>query len=114
MDQDEILESAKRQLDSLSSVVTWSLLLAVVFWWAGIQHQDSIEALGIKIPTPYALWVAVAFYLCVNLIALDHLWRIGDLLVLTDDSHLTRVVSRIALHPWTLNPFSYFGEAISS
>lgn len=114
MDQEEILDSMKSHLDGLNSVVTWALLLAIVFWWAGIQNEEIIDALGMKIHRGYALWVAVAFYLCINLVLLDHLWRVGDLINLTDEAHLSKMISRIALHPWTLNPFSYFGDAIPS
>jgi hypothetical protein len=63
MNQEEIADSMKGHLDSLNTVVKWALLLAIVFWWAGIQNEAVIEALGMKIPRGYALWVAVAFYL---------------------------------------------------
>jgi hypothetical protein len=50
MDQEEIADSMKGQLHSLNTVVRWALLLAIVFWWAGIQNEAVIEALGMKIP----------------------------------------------------------------
>jgi len=114
MDQEEIINSLKEHLDSLRGIIRWALLLAVVFWWAGVQNEEIIKALGIEVKREQALFVAVIFYLLVNLTIFDKLWRIGDLVKLLDTTYLKKGLSKLALHPWEMNPFSFFGNTWTS
>ena len=110
MNQDDVIDSLEKHLDLLSALIRWALLFAVVFWWAGVDRHDVVEAFGMKIQRQQALWVAVVTYIIVNLAVLDSLLRIGDLFQLVDSQNMPKAISRVALHPWTLNPFSYFGS----
>nr|VFK23175.1 MAG: hypothetical protein BECKMB1821G_GA0114241_100418 [Candidatus Kentron sp. MB]VFK28350.1 MAG: hypothetical protein BECKMB1821I_GA0114274_100617 [Candidatus Kentron sp. MB]VFK74214.1 MAG: hypothetical protein BECKMB1821H_GA0114242_100235 [Candidatus Kentron sp. MB] len=110
--QKQILESISRHLDDLMVILRWALLLAVGFWWTGVHDIDSSSFLGIKIKQTHALWVAIIFYLTINLAVLDRLLRISDLVKLADDENFHDAFSRLALHPWMLNPFSYFGASM--
>lgn len=112
LQQKDIIDGITKHLDDLRSIVNWALLLAVLFWWAGINDDDPIKALGMQINKDYALFVAVVFYLVVNLCVWDRLYRIGDLLELLDNINFKKGVAKLAIHNWILNPFSYFGDGI--
>jgi hypothetical protein len=109
MQQSDIVELIGKHLDALADIIKWALLLALVFWWAGFEGTDSVEALGMKVPRPHALWVSVFVYIIVNVTVLVLILRVGDLLKLVDEAHLVPVLGRLALHPWPLNPFTHFG-----
>jgi hypothetical protein len=112
MKQEDMVESVVKHLDALAELVKWALLLALVFWWAGFEKQANVdvEALGMKVPREHALWVSVFVYIIINTTALALMLRLGDLLTLVDDAHLLPAVGKLALHPWPLNPFAYFGR----
>jgi uncharacterized membrane protein YuzA (DUF378 family) len=112
VDQEYLLTSLVAHLDNLDATLRGALLLAIAFWWAGIERTAEIQAFGMSISQAWALVVAVVFYLVANLFVLDRLLRIGDLLCLASDANLMRAVSRTALHPWVMNPFAYFGTGV--
>jgi hypothetical protein len=56
----------------------------------------------------------VAYYVCSNFFVLDYFVRIYSLLRLLDDDHFVKAVTRLSLHSWVLNPFSYFGDDLGS
>lgn len=109
MRQAQVLESITSHLDDLNALLKWALLLAVGFWWAGTRRKDEFEALGMTFHQTHALFVAVGFYLIVNITVLERFLRLADLVALTDEANLKEAVSRLGVHPWVLNPFSYFG-----
>lgn len=111
MQQSDIVESIGKHLDALADIIKWALLLALVFWWAGFEGTDSVEALGMKVPRAHALWVSVFVYIVVNATVLVLFLRVGDLLKLADDAHLSAALGKLALHPWPLNPFAHFGTS---
>ncbi len=113
-DQEEVLASVKGHLDSLSATLKWALLLAIVFWWAGVQQEPAIQALGLKIPRAMALSTAVVFYLVVNVLIWDKFYRLGDLLQHTEEGRLRQTLTRLAMHPWFANPFAYFADGEAS
>lgn len=113
MDQDEVVESIAKNLDLLAELIKWTLLVAVVLWWAGFERQDLVDIAGMKISHGRALWVGVVLYIAANFMALILLLRLGDLLLLVEDSHISRAVTKAALHPWPLNPFACFGSDVT-
>ena len=112
--QEDLIDSITKHLDDLKGIVRWALLLSVLFWWAGYNDQDPIKALGMDIKKDYALFVAVAFYLVVNLSVWDRLYRIGDILESVNDKNFEKATSKLTLHNWIINPFSYFGNGFLS
>ena len=111
MTQAQILEAIKSHLDDLRSVLNWALLLAVPFWWAGLQQSESLTVIGMQVPRGQALSVAAFFYLLTNLAMLDRFLRLRDLLVALDPGTVSEGVSRLFLHPWLFNPFACFGTS---
>ena len=115
VDQEYLLSATVAHLDYLETTLRVAVLLAALFWWAGIRHTPTpIVAFGMSIERGVAVFAAVAFYLVINMVILDRLLRIGDLLSLTRDAYLARQLTRIAVHPWLLSPFAYFGQNIVS
>ena len=111
MNQDRIIEGLGSHLDSLKQTIGWALLLSVAFAWAGLTQADPVKALGIEVSRNNAFVVAVIFYVFVNAKVLDLLLRIGDLMSLLDDEHLAEGLTRVAVHSFIANPFSYFGSS---
>ena len=110
MNQEKIIDGLGNHLDSLKQTVGWALLLSVAFAWAGLTQADPVKALGLEVSRDNAFIVAVVFYIFANAKVLDILLRIGDLITLLDDGHLIDGLTKVARHPFTANPFSYFGS----
>lgn len=111
LDSEAILSALKAHLDSLADVIKWALLLAIAFWWAGLQGQDPIKALDLEIPRRQALFAAVSIYGILNLVVLDKFARIRDLVELLPDSQIPKAISQLSTHAWVANPFANFGDA---
>ena len=111
MNQSQIVDSLGDHLDSLKQTVGWALLLSVAFCWAGLTQADPVNALGFSVTRSNAFLVAAIFYVFVNAKLLDLLIRIGDLVQLLNRSHVVEGLTKVALHPFIANPFSYFGTS---
>lgn len=112
LDQEQVLEAIGEHLKSLNDVVKWVLLLALVFWWAGIQRQDSIQALDITVSRKQALFVAVAAFLLANILVFNRIVRIGELLLVVAPTNVDRAITKLALDSSLCNPFSFFGDSL--
>lgn len=110
MDQGTIVEAVSSHLDSLESIFNWAILLAIAVAWAGIQRQQQIEALGLKLKRRDAFFALSALFLVANVAVLILLLRVGDLLALVDAEHFGEALARAATHTWILNPFACFGD----
>jgi hypothetical protein len=113
-DQDEILKSIDKHMGSLKDTVKSALVAAIIFWWAGLNREDPIKIFGMTIPLDFALYFAIVFYLFINLSVLEKLTRIGNLLRIINDDNLIKAISQISLYSFFANPFSYFGNSLSS
>jgi hypothetical protein len=80
--------------------------------WSGFQKQYPVEALGVKVSSPYAFWLSIVAFVVANALVLILLLRLGDLVRLVDDTHFLAAFGKLSLHPWPLNPFAYFGKGI--
>ncbi len=109
LDQEQILKAIDEHLDSLNDIVKWVLLLALVFWWAGIQRQDSIHALDITVSRKQALFVATAAFLLANILVFNRIVRIGELLLIVAPPNVDRAITKLALNSSIHNPFAFFG-----
>ena len=113
-DQEDILKSIEKHLDDLKGIVRWAIFLAVLFWWAGVNDDNPIKALGMEIDKEYAVIVAVLFYLVINLSVWDRFQRIGDLFDQLDGRNFKKGFTKLTLHSWIINPFSHFGNSTVS
>lgn len=111
MNQDTIVDAIAKHLDQLKSTIGWAVLLALVFVWASISNADPIKAVGIDISRQHAFYVAAIIYSLINLRVLDVLLRIGDLITMLEDDHFIDGISKMAVHSFIANPFSYFAMA---
>lgn len=112
LNQDSIVDAIGKHLNQLKSVISWFVLLALVFVWASLSNADPIKALGIEISRQHAFYVAAIIYSLLNIRVLDVLLRIGDLVNLLDDDHIVDGLSKMAFHSFVANPFSYFGDGL--
>lgn len=101
-------------MDAIAKVVNWSIVLATVFWWAGVQGDTVINTQGLTIRREHALFVACVFFIFANFFALDTFYRIGGLLKNCNDDSFEKASAILALHPWIFNPFSLYGYSILS
>jgi hypothetical protein len=111
LDQDQILDAIDKHLDNFNDIVKWTLFLALIFWWAGIQRQDSIHALDITVSRRQGLFVAIAAFFLANVLALNRIARIGELLLAIAPATVDRAITRLALNSSIHNPFAFFGDS---
>jgi len=114
MDQETLIQSLTKHIDSLEIIFNWAVVLSIAVAWAGIQRQQQIEALTLKFDRRYAFYSISGLYLTANIAVLILLLRLADLLALLDDSHFLKGLSVLATHSWVLNPFSYFGSSVTA
>jgi hypothetical protein len=112
MDQQIMLEAISSHLGSVATYVDWIILAAIAVAWAGLQRQRKIEALGITFDRRYAFYAVATVYLVANVAILILFLRIGDLLVQLDRENVVAGVTRLTVHEWVLNPFSFFGTSL--
>lgn len=111
-DQKTLLESISKHLDSIAELIKWAILFAIALWWAGVQKQNPIEALGIKVRREHAFALGAIAYSAVNVLVLLKLLRLGDLFRAIPDTSVSEGIARLTTHIWELNPFAYFGPDI--
>jgi hypothetical protein len=114
MNQTILMDAVTKHLDSIASMVNYAILISLAVAWSGLQRREELEALGLKFSRRDAFAVVCPLYLVVNLAILIMFLRIGDLLWLADGGHIDEAVTRLAVHPWIMNPFSYFGTTFSA
>jgi len=109
LEPEDLLDSISAHMDALADVVKSTLLVAVVFWWAGLRHEKVIKVFELEIPRQQALIAAIVIFIVLNILVIDKLIRLRALVLLTPDAYVTKAVTRMATHPWAANPFAYFG-----
>lgn len=114
MDQEAIVESIGKHLDTVETYVKVIALLAVAAAWAGIRRSREIDALGTKFDRRHAFWALATLYLIANTAVLIVFLRLGDLVLLLKAPNVVKGVTKLATHSWVLNPFSYFGQSHSA
>lgn len=114
MDNETLVSALGGQLDVLESYVTWAIVVSLAIAWAGIQNAQEIELLNVKFNRRTAFYAAAVAYLVGNCLILILLLRIGDLMRLLPREAVVEGFSTLSTHSWVLNPFSYFGPAMSS
>lgn len=109
MDEQLLSEAITKQMDALEGYVNAVVLLAVAAAWGGLRRAQELEAFGLKFNRRHAFWILGVTYLIANVAALVLFLRIRDLLGLVQNGTFVRAFTGLALHPWVLNPFSFFG-----
>jgi len=107
-----MLEAIGSHLDSVATYVDWIVLAAIAVAWAGVQRERKIEALGVAFDRRHAFYAVATVYLVANIAILILFLRVGDLLVQLDRDNVVAGVTRLAVHEWVLNPFSFFGPSL--
>jgi hypothetical protein len=111
LDQDQIVEALGKHLESIGDVVKWILLLALIFWWAGLHKEESIHALDITISRQQGVLVAVGAFLLANLIVFNRLVNIVNLLENVAADKVEKAFTALAVNQLLFNPFSFFGRS---
>ena len=110
MNQDLLVAAVTEQLNALESYFNAIILLAVATAWSGLRRAREVEAFGMKFDRRHAFWVLGCTYLVANVAALIFFLRLGDLLRIVEGPRFVEAFTRLALHPWVLNPLSFFGS----
>jgi len=80
LDEDEVvLKSLDKHMDSLKETVKSALLAAIAFWWAGVSGEDPLKIFRMTIPLDFVLYFVIVFYLFINLSILEKLTRISNI-----------------------------------
>lgn len=112
--QSIVIETIKDNMDVLESTFSWAILIAITIGWAGLIKQGDIEIVGIKVKRKYAFYLVAALYLIVNFALIILFVRLGELLLLLDNPNFLDGLSKITVHTWLLNPYSFFGYSLLS
>lgn len=105
------ISAIEKNLDGLQRLTSWVIALMFVLWVGGILNAQEITVVGTKLPTALAFLAGVLFYLLALGGIVLGFWRIMRLVEsLSDKQNAKDVVVALALHPWILNPFSFFGQ----
>jgi hypothetical protein len=109
-----VIDSIKDNMDMLESMFGWGILVALAIGWAGIIKQGDIEIIGVKVKRKYAFYLVATLYLAVNFALIILFVRLGELLLLLDNANFIDGLSKVTVHTWLLNPYSFFGYSIMS
>lgn len=93
MDQEILILSLTKHIDSLEIIFNWAVVLSIAIAWAGIQRHQQIEALTLKFDRSHAFYAISGLYLTANIAVLILLLRLADLLALLDDNHFLKGLS---------------------
>jgi hypothetical protein len=110
MEQALLVQAVTDQLDALETYFNAIILLAVAAAWSGFRRARELEAFGLKFDRRHAFWIFGCAYLVANVAALIFFLRLDDLLRLIEGKHFVEAFTRLAVHPWVLNPLSFFGS----
>jgi hypothetical protein len=114
VDQKTLVDTLKSHIDEMQGIFSWALLVAVGIGWAGLTRQKQIEASGIKIYRRYAFYVACSLYILTNIVLLLLFLRLGEILLLLNNSTFVEGFTVLSSHKWILNPYAYFGNSTIS
>ena len=114
VEQQDLLDGITDTLTELKTTTRIGVVLGMLFWWAGFSKDDPIKILDAEIHRKHALFIAATIYLGLTYIIWDRFHRVGTLLIELEDQYIEKAFSKLNIHPWILNPFSYFGNDITS
>jgi hypothetical protein len=138
MEETAFLNSIEKHLDSLESSFNWSLLLVLAAIWYGLQKPESnqiFELGSLKVPVRYVsliLGLILTFFHFYITLSFFRLLNLIDLLPIPMPSKANsgnaeeeeqfekkfsineKAFSRLLLHKWPMNPYSFFVESTSS
>ena len=112
MDQKILLESLTKQLDMLALLFSWMLGLTIPMAYARIKGQEEIEALGARITSRDAFYVAACISFAAQVAMLLSLTRLMTMVGLLNSENVVKGFTRLATHEWVLNPFGFFGSTL--
>ena len=138
MDETTFLNSIEKHLDSLESSFNWSLLLVLAAMWYGLQKTEINQILDLgtlKVPVRYSsliLGLILTFFHFYITLSFFRLLNLIEMLPLPiranaesdnqedkeqfekDFSINEKAFSRLLLHKWPMNPYSFFGGSTLS
>ena len=114
INQPNVIDTIKDNMDMLENMFSWAILIALTIGWAGLIKQGDIEIIGIKVKRKYAFYLVATLYLVVNIALIILFARLGELLLLLDNANFIEGLSKVTIHTWLLNPYSFFGYSILS
>ena len=111
MDQSVLITNIAKHLDSLETIISSIIVLAIGLAWAGVSKHREIEIAGAKFSRRHAFYAASAVFLVANMSILILFLRLGDMVILLDQSNILKAFTQLSTHRWVLNPFSFFGHS---
>ena len=107
MDQETLTKAIEGNFDSMKTILNWAIILSLTLLWAGVQHQQKIEAVGFKLNRAHALNFGAALYSFANIVIIIAQTRIEELLRLLTPPNQESALTSMFTDPWILNPVSY-------
>lgn len=105
MERDDLLNAISGQLDELQQLVKWVIGFGFVATILAIQGNDPITLLNLQLTRTQAFFVISLLYAAACAKGIGHLLRLNYLLANLAPENLMLGFSRLAAHPWLLNPF---------
>ena len=111
MDPNLLVAALEKNLDSLESIINWSVFTAILAIWAGINRKNEIELFGLKLTRQYAAFLAGTIFTLVNFASIIFIFRVRNILhmVGNDQEYFVKAITTVSAHRWVLNPFGFFG-----
>ena len=110
MDQETLTKAIEGNFDSMKTILNWAIILSLTLLWAGVQHQQKIEAAGFKLNRSHALNFGAALYSFANIAIIIAQTRIQELLRLLTPTNKESALTSMFTDPWMLNPVSYITD----
>ncbi|MCP2517381.1 hypothetical protein M5J07_20750 [Achromobacter mucicolens] len=113
MPQEQIIDAIGKHLDSLESLINWTIVVALGAAWAGIQRSSELSLGGMTIKRTHSFLALAIGFILVNLALLIGILRLTALIELLHPDFAERGLIAISTHKWLLNPFAYFGGSLT-
>lgn len=103
-----------KHMDQLETVSNVFMVAVLIVFLTSAGAEKELTLLGAKLDTDSAYGVVVVFYDAVFLVIAAYLWRVTNLLLLSDPIEVEKCFASAFAHKWLLNPFSFVGSRASS
>jgi hypothetical protein len=112
VDEKTILENISKHMDLLASLQNLILSTAVAAIYMACTRGNELDLKIIKVTKGNAALFLVTLFLTLMTAIFLILVRLYGLLDLLETSRIPDAFTKIATHPWLLNPFAYFGDSL--
>lgn len=110
MDNKTLIEALPKYLDSIQTIFSWGVPVSMIVIWAVLKNKEVVVG-GLNFDLSQAFLPVLAVVTGADVAALFNLIQIGSALNALDKTAFNEGVSKLWLHPWVFNPFSFSGTS---